>query len=76
MNSKAVFVGFLLYFATNFLVATFLTGIASMIGGMFGVIGTISIVLGFSIVSFPVLIFVFCLANMAGVEGDIPKVSY
>lgn len=76
MDSKAVAIGFLLYFTTNFLVATFLTGVAAMIGGLFGALGTIAIVLGSSIVSFPVLILVFYLANRVGLEGDIPEVSY
>ena len=76
MDSKAVFVGFLLYASTNFIVATFLTGIAAMIGGFFGVLGTLAVVLGSSIVSFPVLILVFYLANRVGVQGDIPEVSY
>ena len=76
MDSKAVFVGFLLYASTNFIVATFLTGIAAMIGGFFGVLGTLAVVLGSSIVSFPILILVFYLANRVGVKGDIPEVSY
>ena len=76
MDSKAVFVGFLLYASTNFVVATFLTGIAAMIGGFFGVLGTLAVVLGSSIVSFPILILVFYLANRVGVKGDIPEVSY
>ena len=76
MDSKAVFVGFLLYSGTNFIVATFLTGIAAMIGGFFGVLGNLAVVLGSSIVSFPILILVFYLANRVGVKGDIPEVSY
>ena len=76
MDSKAVFVGFFLYASTNFIVATFLTGIAAMIGGFFGVLGTLAVVLGSSIVSFPVLVLVFYLANRVGVKGDIPEVSY
>ena len=76
MDSKAVFVGFLLYASTNFIVATFLTGVAAMIGGFFGVLGTLAVVLGSSIVSFPILILVFYLANRVGVKGDIPEVSY
>ena len=76
MDSKAVAIGFLLYFATNAFVALFLSGFAAMIWGVFGILGTLAIVLGSSIVSFPVLILVFYIANRMGVEGDIPEVSY
>ena len=73
MDSKAVFVGFLLYASTNFIVATFLTGIAAMIGGFFGVLGTLAVVLGSSIVSFPVLIVIFAAAHRANIKAQIPE---
>lgn len=75
MESKdmEILVGFLLYFVANFFVATFLTGIAAMIGGFFGVLGTIAIVLGSSIVSFPVLVLTFWAAHKAGIGASIPQ---